>query len=342
MTPRPAEPDVRRADPDQPNDPLVSVVVTAYNHADYIGEAVQSVLDQNYPHREIIVVDDGSTDRTREALERFGGRITLISQQNTGVAGARNRGIRAAAGTLLAFLDGDDRWHRDKVRRQVEAFRRFPSAGLVACSGRQFDGPQVLADGLFPGNILKRFSNGDAFSSNDCVEDLIADNLIYTTSQVMIPRRVLDAVGLSDAAFPIASDYDLYLRIAFKYPLAFVNEPLTDWRYLATSASGPSALRVFRWSADALAVLRKHAQFAPARWRPLVQTVLRAKTHAVAKRAYYYGCDVDAKWARAYLWQLLTRSQRPVVAAYLCGMLAPQAVRSIAASRLGRLLGAAD
>src|SRR5205085_1569490 len=106
-------------------------------------------------HCEVIVVDDGSTDGTRAALEGFGTKITLISQRNTGVAGSRNRGIRAAKGELLAFLDGDDRWHPEKIRRQVEAFEQFPHTGLIACDGCQFDGEQILAHSLFPGDVLK-------------------------------------------------------------------------------------------------------------------------------------------------------------------------------------------
>ena len=121
-------------------EPQVSVVVTTFNQGPDIAEAIRSVLSQTNTNREIIVVDDGSTDDTPRVLAGFGNAITTIRQANEGVAGARNCGIRAARGLLLAFIDGDDRWHPDTLRRLVEAHERFPATGLIACDARSFDG----------------------------------------------------------------------------------------------------------------------------------------------------------------------------------------------------------
>jgi len=88
--------------------PLVSVIIPAYNCADYIADSIKSALEQDYPNKEIIVIDDGSTDGTVDALSSFDGEITLIQQQNAGSAVARNAGIKAAKGEFIAFLDSDD------------------------------------------------------------------------------------------------------------------------------------------------------------------------------------------------------------------------------------------
>jgi glycosyltransferase involved in cell wall biosynthesis len=100
--------------------PLVSVIMPAYNTARYIREAIDSVLDQDYPSKELIVIDDGSTDGTLEVLRSYGDRITLIEQRNQGSAVARNAGLAAARGECIAFLDSDDIWLPGKLRLQVD------------------------------------------------------------------------------------------------------------------------------------------------------------------------------------------------------------------------------
>src|SRR4051812_30232823 len=98
--------------------PQVSVIIPAHNSADFIGTAVESVLAQTFADYEIVVVDDGSTDGTREVLERFEGRIVYLHQQNRGVSAARNAGIRRSRGELVCFLDADDIWRPEKLARQ--------------------------------------------------------------------------------------------------------------------------------------------------------------------------------------------------------------------------------
>lgn len=318
-------------------DPSVSVVVTTFNHQLYIAETIRSVLAQTYKNREIVVVDDGSTDQTADVLASFGDAIRSIRQANEGVAGSRNRGIREAKGVLLAFLDGDDRWHPDKLRRQVDAYQQFPDSGLIACDARSFDGENVTRNGLLVLSGLTCADSDDAVVSCECFERLVRGNLISTTTQIMIPRHVLDDVGLSDTSFPVASDYDLYLRIARHYPFTFVREALADYRYLASSASGPESVRLFRWTTDVLGVLRKHARLMPASSRALAVETLTRKTRFIARLAYYRGCEGHRKWALKYLWQLLLKSRGdPVVAVYMSALLAPGWFHAIVAPFLGR------
>jgi glycosyltransferase involved in cell wall biosynthesis len=320
-------------------EPHVSVVVTTFNQGLYIAEAIRSVLAQTYTNREIIVVDDGSTDDSPKVLAGFGNAISTIRQPNQGVAGARNRGIRAARGLLLAFLDGDDRWHPEMLRRLVEAHERFPDSGLIACDARSFEGDRIIRASLLRSSVVRSDAGDDPVVCCECLEHLILGNVIATTTQIMIPRRVIDDVGLSDPAFRVSSDYDLYLRIALKYRFTFVREQLADWRYLPTSVSGPAALRHFVWTADDVAILRKFLRRAPPAHRPSVLDTLTRKARRVARQAYRRGRKTDQQWARAYLWHLCRKSGGdPVVAIYLVAALTPAWIRSMVAAVGGRKL----
>ena len=115
--------------------PLVTVVVPAYNSSAFLRQAVDSALGQTYPFVEVIVVDDGSTDGTTEVVAGYGSKIVFIHQRNAGVAAARNTALRVARGELVAYLDADDVWDPDKVRRQVEFLAAHPECGLVHTTG---------------------------------------------------------------------------------------------------------------------------------------------------------------------------------------------------------------
>ncbi len=113
--------------------PLVSVIINTYNYEDFIEKAVESALNQDFPgkEREIIVVDDGSTDSTPERLRKYHGEIVYIYKKNRGQASALNAGIAAARGSIIAFLDADDYWAPNKLRSVVDIYEKFPSVGFV-------------------------------------------------------------------------------------------------------------------------------------------------------------------------------------------------------------------
>jgi glycosyltransferase involved in cell wall biosynthesis len=109
---------------------LVTVVIPCYNQAHFLGEAIESVLEQTYPHYEIVVVDDGATDNTSEVASRYPGKVRLIRQENRGLSGARNTGIRHSEGEYMVFLDADDRLLPEALERALSAFtptRSVPS-----------------------------------------------------------------------------------------------------------------------------------------------------------------------------------------------------------------------
>jgi len=288
--------------------PSVSVVITTYNQAEYIAETVLSALNQTYAHREVIVVDDGSTDETGARLAPFRDRVALVRQENQGVAASRNTGVRSAKGELIAFLDGDDLWEPDKLAVQVAAYQAHPDAGLIAVDTCIFSGTEVLRKSSLPWGTTLPAGEG-AVSTVQFYEDLVRDNFICTTSQVMIPARVLKAVGPSDGRFKFASDYDLYLRIASQYDITFVPQVLARWRYLATSASGPSEFRRFRYLAEDVAVLKNHFSITARTRRPLVREIMQKKTFAASRDAYYHCRDHDDGWCRSYLMNLWSRNR---------------------------------
>src|SRR5690606_1176147 len=115
------------------NQPLVSVITPTYNRADFIGEAVESVLAQTYPNFELVIIDDGSTDNTRDILEPYlkDSRIRLFHQQNQGQSVARNRGLEEATGEFICFLDSDNAWFPEKLEKSLKAFDHNPESDVV-------------------------------------------------------------------------------------------------------------------------------------------------------------------------------------------------------------------
>jgi len=124
--------------------PRVTVIVTAFNQQNFIGEAVSSVLAQGFRDLECIVVDDGSTDGTAAILATISdSRLRVIGQRNQGVSAARNAGIDAARGEIIAFLDGDDRWLPQRLARDVAIYDAEPRVGMVFCNFIRFEGDRV-------------------------------------------------------------------------------------------------------------------------------------------------------------------------------------------------------
>lgn len=314
--------------------PDVSVVVTTYNQGPYVADAVRSVLAQTYRPREIIVVDDGSEDDTAARLAPFAGDVVYLRQPNRGVAAARNTGVARARGELVAFLDGDDVWEPEHLAAQVEAARTTtPPTGLVAVDGVEVADTQVLRPSLFAAHARRCFADPAAtVAHGDVYRLLLHDNLIATMSQVMVPAAVLAAVGPSDERIRVVSDYDLYLRIAARYPVTLVRRRLTRWRYRPTSASGPAARRALVWGLDMARVLRKHLGGARPAVRPLVRRSLRRRVLVTAKDAAYYGALVDRAEAWRCLWRLV--AEHGVSPALLVWVLALGCPRRLAA-RLG-------
>lgn len=206
--------------------PKVSVIVPVYNSEKYIAQAVDSVLCQTFHDFELIVVDDGSTDRTAEILKRYGERLTYIYQPNSERSAARNTGIRHAKGEYLAFLDADDFWLPQKLERQVQVFDLAPEVGLVYGWAYNVDESGKKVDKGNDG-ILRRFDAG-----TNVFESLLFENVVGIggCSTVMIRADSVRQVGAFDESLVYIEDWDLWIRIAAYYPVGLVPEPLVCYR----------------------------------------------------------------------------------------------------------------
>lgn len=202
----------------------VSVVIPCYNRAGILGRAIRSALAQTVVPDEIIVVDDGSRDESVAVARGFGDRVRVIEQPNGGAAAARNRGIAAAQGDWIAFLDSDDEWNSDKLERQLTAARRFPQARLVFCdtivrTESRVILPSRFAEGGLYGHEVERDGELAWYDRRQFVRMLTQSRVI--TSAVLVRR------DLPELRFPEhiwgAEDWALWLTLALRYPFASVD-----------------------------------------------------------------------------------------------------------------------
>ena len=263
--------------------PTVSVIVPAYNTARFIEGAIDSVLAQSYTDFELLVVNDGSTDDTLARCERYSDpRIGIVKQDNRGLAGARNSGIREACGEYLAFLDADDLWRNDKLERHVEHLEQRPEIGVSYCVS------QFMAEN---GQRLSLYQSPklDGLSA----KDILCRNPVGNGSAPVIRRAVFDAIRtiddrygspeplFFDPDFRQSEDIECWVRIA----------ATTDWQF----AGLPEALTLYRLNAGGLSA-SVDRQFAS--WEAFIA------------KATVYAPDLVQRYgalARAYQYRYLAR-----------------------------------
>ena len=201
--------------------PNVSVVIPTYNSGCYICEAIESVLAQDYQDFELIVVDDGSTDDTAARLARYEHRIQYIFQHNQERSTARNSGIKQATGQYIAFLDADDYWMPDKLRKQVALLDGHPRLALVYSWAQTFYNDRTLP------TIL-----GKGFDSTEGLKVFVGLALgkSLPTLTVVAKRDAIEQVGMFNQQVTIVEDWDLWLRIALRYEVDLVPEVLAHYR----------------------------------------------------------------------------------------------------------------
>ncbi len=200
--------------PDAETPPLVSVVIPTYNRCNRLAGAIDSVLQQTYAPLELIVVDDGSTDGTTDMLKGHGDGIRVIRQENRGVSGARNTGVRAAKGGLIALLDSDDRWLPGKLEHQVAYFQSSPQAMICQTEEIWIRGGKRVN----PKKRHRKFSG--------MIFEKTLPLCLVSPSAVMMRASLFKEVGLFDEDLPACEDYDLWLRITWKYPVHLIRIPL--------------------------------------------------------------------------------------------------------------------
>jgi glycosyltransferase involved in cell wall biosynthesis len=258
---------------EMPNGPLVSVIIPAYNRAHTVGETVDSVLAQSYTNLEVIVVDDGSKDSTQEVLRTYGSRIKVIHQENAGQMVARNRGIAAASGEIITFLDSDDIWFPNCVERHVSILER--TGPEVPCS---------LANGWLEfadGRRMTSFQNSKLDTLLDeglwlNVPDILPTRFVMFCQFVAIRREALKKVKGFDEDLKYMEDYALPLRLSSLGPWGFIAEPLAVWRQGAADTASVSqrAMKQARELRESLLLIRR---------RFLSETAGQKKLHTARK-----------------------------------------------------------
>jgi len=192
----------------------VSVIIPTYNRGWILKEAIDSVLAQEFRDFELIVVDDGSTDNTPQILESYAQDLTVIRQPNRGVSAARNRGIVAANGRLISFLDSDDLWLPRKLSSQVNFFNSNPEAVINQ------------TEEIWIRNGVRVNPKTRHHKPSGMIFEQSLALCLVSPSAVMMKRFLFDAVGLFDEDLPACEDYDLWLRISWRYPVHLIETPL--------------------------------------------------------------------------------------------------------------------
>lgn len=211
-----------------------SIIIPLYNKEPYIERAIQSVLRQSVQDFEIIVVDDGSTDRGREIIQKIvDDRLRLVIQQNSGVSVARNNGVSIASFPFLVFLDADDTWEPTFLQEIVNLINEYPDAGIYG-SSNNFIYPSGR---LYTENFSKLF-NGKKTGIIDDYFRLFAriQKSPFSNSNLCIPKKIYDEFGGYKSGVKLTEDSDLWCRIALKHPIAFNISPLANY-YLAVEGS---------------------------------------------------------------------------------------------------------
>lgn len=209
---------------------LISVIIPAYNIDKYLAETLDSVLAQIYPHFEVVIVNDGSTDRTLEIAQAYvakDDRIRVVSQANQGISAARNHGIRVTTGELFAFLDGDDRWHPNKLNAHVNHFHEVKNLGMSFAK---------VAFITSDGSYTKQCSNSKLKNLNP--EDFYIENIVVTPSNVVVRRSLMDSVGYFDLQLNGSEDQELFFRLAWSGAIVEgLDQVLTEYRIVENSVS---------------------------------------------------------------------------------------------------------
>lgn len=200
---------------------MISVIIPTYNRSSFLAEAIQSVLDQEYfqpllnsSSFEVLVVDDGSTDDTKELVESFKNKVKYRFQKHKGVSVARNLGLDLSKGEYIAFLDSDDLWKKEKIGVQMSFMKAFPKA-KVCYTEETWIRRGVTVN---PKKKHKKYSGW--------IFDKVLPLCLISLSSALYRREVFEEIGKFDENLPACEDYDFSIRFAHKYPVYFISKPL--------------------------------------------------------------------------------------------------------------------
>lgn len=210
----------------------ISVVIPSYNRYEQLKRALESVFAQSYEPKEIIVIDDGSTDNTSQIKNDFA-RIKYYHQENCGVSSARNLGIKESSYDWISFLDSDDEWHRDKLKLQVE-FHRDNKDIFISYTN------EIWIRDFKEVKIPKKYQKIGGHIFKECLS-----HCFIAPSSVMIHKKLFEDIGLFDGSLDVCEDYDLWIRISSRYEIGLIDEKL-----ITKHGGAPDQLSIKYWGMD--------------------------------------------------------------------------------------------
>ena len=193
----------------------ISIIIPTYNRKSFLIHAINSVLNQTYQNLELIIIDDGSSDKTENIVKKKYPKIKFYKQKNKGVSAARNKGIKMASCKWIAFLDSDDRWHPRKLENQINYLLAHPRYKICHTD-------EIWIRKGIRINQHKKHKKYGGHIFNKCL-----DLCRISPSSVIIHKDIFNKVGLFNEKLPVCEDYDLWLRIAEKFPVLYLDEKLT-------------------------------------------------------------------------------------------------------------------
>jgi glycosyltransferase involved in cell wall biosynthesis len=262
--------------------PLVSVVLPTHNMARFLGEALDSVLNQTYPHLEVHVIDDGSTDNPRAAIAKQleDPRVHFYTIPQSGQGRAKNVGLRAARGEFVAFIDADDVWVLDKLERQLPLFDR-PEIGVVYSDYARIDVNGAPLERIKSPVHVGRITN-----------QLLIENFVTGMASV-VRRECFERVGYLDEVIPMGIDYDLWLRISTVYEFAYLDYQTYLYRFWGGQMSRNFEKRLN----CAIVIMQRLIDSNPGLIPPSVQNLAWAHTFVYAGNGFS-----SNHWSRAAKW----------------------------------------
>ncbi|MGB3405555.1 MAG: glycosyltransferase [Microcoleaceae cyanobacterium] len=245
---------------------LISVIIPVYNGETTICETIQSVLNQTYSNFELLIINDGSTDNTLEMISSFeDSRIQVFSYENAGQGASRNRGLKQAKGEYVSFIDADDLWTVEKLEDQITALQQYPEAA-VAYSWTDY----VTELGEFISHAPQRLYQGNVYAR------LLLSDFIGSGSNVLIRKSAILELNGFDQSLPPAEDWDMWLRLAARYPFTVVPKPQILYRVSPHSSS----FNVLKMEAASLRVIERAITQSP-------QPINHLKSICLANRYKY-------------------------------------------------------
>lgn len=261
--------------------PKVSVVIPTYNYGRFLGEAIQSVLDQTFEDFELIVVDDGSTDNTKEVVDSFADpRVKYIYQENRGHSAANNVGILASKGEYVAILDADDVWLPQKLELQVKVLDSRPDVAAVCSDIYIVDAQTGVITGRFWHNSPRLGPFNPHMAAQKALRRLLSRGCFIHPSTALIRREVYNEVGLHDESLKTHEVWDMWVRVLLRFAVETIDMPLAKYRQHSANLSA-------NWDQmyeDGVTVLNKAT-----RTLPLAPDDLRVLKRRLARHHFSYG-----------------------------------------------------